>query len=220
MKTLTIIKTLTVSFLVAACAQTDFAGDSGQGFRSGKKTPPGTSNGTPGTPGTNNNPSNPVITTDDGGKIEVVEAELKLDRLTDKAKYRNCLYAHIVGEPPVALDCNRNASDAKINPAGNVKIKLKTNTCNQLRIYFESTNRPDPKTISTAILGQVSFGQSKQGRSIPGPGLNVIKKPASYLLEANDNGDNDWWDVSLRITPPANQPNIKFTIENSGLGCQ
>ncbi len=215
------ISSLIVVGLISACAQSEFAGDTGQGVRNGIKPPGGDPNDSETTPGKNTPGNDDSLKTDDGGKIELVEAELSLSRENDQAKYRNCLYAHIVDQPPVTLSCNRDTNGNK-NPAGgsSVKIKLRTNTCNQLRIYFESTRRSDPQTISTATPGRVSVGASKQGQGIKGPGLNIIREASgSLLIEANDNPDTMWHDVYLRVTPPANRPNIKFTIENSGIPC-
>jgi hypothetical protein len=99
----------------------------------------------------------------------------------------------------------------------NVRLKLKTNTCNQLRVYFTSSGTPG--VISTATKNRVSFNASKHGIAL-GPGLNIKSQaPRSFLIEANDNPDNMWHDVYLTVTPPANRPDLKFTIENSGIPC-
>ena len=202
MKTWTIIKTLAVSFLVAACAQTDFAGDSGQGIRSGKIIPPGTSNGTPGTPGTNNNPSNPVITTDGGGKIEVVDAHLTITRNQDGAKFKNCVRANIVGQAPTELGCNRVSPNGARTPlVSNINIKAKTNTCNVLSLTLTSDSGGGGRVLSSNANIQ----------------RFIVKRlgPNNFNVQANDNNDNDWHDLDLTITGDGT---VKFTIENSG-GC-
>lgn len=163
------------------------------------------------------------LDTDDAGTVELVEADLLIDRLPDSAAWQNCLFAHIVGQPEIELGCNRNAPKSNNRPplAKNVKMKLKTNTCNQLRVYFRSNSGKGLKdNVSTEDPGRISSGATKQGTGINGPGINIIKEPGgSFLLEANDNGDADWHDVYLRITPPAGRSNIKFTVENSGIPC-
>ena len=208
MQTLTIIKTLAFSFLVAACAQTDFAGDSGQGIRSGKKIPPGTSDGTPGTPTTNGNtPSNPVITTDDGGKIEVIETTLAITSNSDNAKFKNCVNAKINNLPTVAakeLGCNRDAPYGSKRTRANVKIKVQTNVCNVMGISFTSQSAAGGpvNTLSTSSTSS-RFRISRKG-------------PNSFNIMANDNTDNDWNDLNLDVTGDGS---FKFTIEGQG-GCQ
>jgi len=202
-KTSTIIKTLAVSLLVAACAQTDFAGDSGQGIRSGKKIPPGT----PGTPGTPTTPNNPVITTEDGGKVETVETTLTIVSNSDHAKFKNCVNAKLTNlptEPAKELGCNRDAPYGAARSRGSVKMKVQTNVCNVMSISFtsqSSVNGP-VNTLSTSSTSS-RFRISRLG-------------PNSFKIMANDNTDGDWNDLNLNVTGDGS---FKFTIEGQG-GCQ
>lgn len=209
--------------LISACAQSEFAGDTGQGVRNGVKPPSDIPNNSD-TPGTNTPGNDDGLKTDDGGKIELVEAELQVDRLPDSARFQNCLFAHIVGQPVVELGCNRTGPGVD-NPrpplANGVKMKLLTNSCNQLRVYFKTNSGGGLKdNVTTALPGRISSGASKDNTGATGPGINIIKEASGgYLIEANDNNDKRWHDVYLRVKPPANRPNIKFTIENSGIPC-
>jgi hypothetical protein len=209
LKTLTIIKTLAVSFLVAACAQTDFSGDSGQGIRSGKKIPPGTPGtpGKPGKPGTPTTPNNPVITTEDGGKIEVIETTLTIVSNSDHARFKNCVNAKLTNlptEPAKELGCNRDAPYGSPRSRGSVKMKVQTNVCNVMSISFTSQSAAGGpiKTLSTSSASN-RFRISRKG-------------PNSFNIMANDNDDGDWNDLNLDVTGDGS---FKFTIEGQG-GCQ
>ncbi len=217
------ISILIVVGLISACAQSEFAGDTGQGVRNGIKPPGGDPNDSETTPGKNTPGNDDSLKTDDGGKIELVEADLQVDRLPDSARFQNCLSAHVVGQPVVELGCNRNAPNSDSRPplAKNVRMKLLTNSCNQLRVIFKTNSGGGLKdNVTTAVPGRISSGASKDRTGAKGPGINIVKEAnGSYLIEANDNNDERWHDVYLRVTPPANRPNIKFTIENSGIPC-
>lgn len=227
MKTIiTSLSTLFAIGLISACAQSEFSGESGQAVKNGVPPPSDTpTKTTPGTPPTGNDNG---LKTDDGDKIELVDADIKVDRLPDSASFQNCLSAHVIGQPIIDLGCNRirpkppgpHDSDPRPQLQRDVKIKLLTNTCNQLRVYFKTNEgRGFYNNVSTAT-GPITSGPSKNGTGARGPGINVIKEAGgSYLIEANDNNDVYWHDVYLRVTPPANRSNIKFTIENSGIPC-
>jgi hypothetical protein len=204
------------TLLVVSCSGQQFSGDSGAA--SGKKT-----KNPPSTPALNpTDPDSSDMVSDDG-TVKLVDTELSIDRLQDSAAFQNCLFAHIVGQPVIEFGCNRNAPKSEDRPplVRNIKLKLKTNECNEMRVYFKTNSGSGLRdNVSTANAARISSGASKQGKNIAGPGINVIKEPSgSILIEANDNTDRDWHDVYLRINRPANATNIKFTIENSGIPC-
>jgi hypothetical protein len=217
------ISFLIVVGLISACAQSEFAGDTGQGVRNGMKDPDKDPNKGPTENPTTTKDNDDGLNTDDGGKIELVEADLQVDRLPDSARFQNCLSAHVVGQPVVELGCNRNAPNSDSRPAlaKNVRMKLLTNSCNQLRVIFKTNSGGGLKdNVTTAVPGRISSGATKDRTGAKGPGINIVKEAnGSYLIEANDNNDERWHDVYLRVTPPVNRPNIKFTIENSGIPC-
>lgn len=206
-----IVSIAAVASLLSACAQSEFAGDSGQGIRT-KKPPLGPPSKD--VPGPNDTPGNNELIVDDSGEIKLVDADLTIDRLGDSAKWTNCVSAQLVGgAQTVQLGCNKGAL-----PTG-VKIKLLTNTCNTLRLTLTSNGNFN---FSTASANLVSSGNStKHDRGITGKGMHIIPNAVdrSFKLETNDNDDFKWHDTYLKITPPANRPNIKFTIENSGIPC-
>ena len=221
-----IISILIVVGLISACAQSEFAGDTGQGVRNGMKDPNKDPNKGPPEIPTTKKDNDDGLNTDDGGKIELVEADLQADRLPDSANFQNCLSAHVVGQPVVELGCNRlypkkTPTDPRPPLMKGVKMKLLTNSCNQLRVYFKTNSGGGLRdNVTTAVPGRISSGASKDNTGATGPGINIVKEAnGSYLIEANDNNDKRWHDVYLRVTPPVNRPNIKFTIENSGIPC-
>ena len=210
-----IISSIAVSGLFMACAQSEFAADTGRGVASKPKPPKDDSTTDK---DKNETPGDNQLVVDDSGEIKLVDVDLSITRQRDNAAFTNCVYAHIIGQPPVALSCNKDAIGNRNDLTQlNVRLKLKTNTCNQLRVYFTSSGTPGE--ISTATKNRVSFNASKHGNAL-GPGLNIKTQAArSFLIEANDNGDKMWHDVYLTVTPPANRPDLKFTIENSGIPC-
>jgi hypothetical protein len=199
------------------CAEQQFSGQNGSGDVQRKPEKPLDN------PTTEDPVDSGTVTTDDDGKVALVDAELKIDRLPDSAAWQNCLYAHIVGQPVIELGCNRTAPKNDNRPplVQNIRLKLKTNECNQLRVYFKTNSgRGLYDNVSTVTPNRIFSGTSKNETGAAGPGINVIREAGgSILIEANDNSDRYWHDVYLRITPPAGKSNLKFTIENSGLPC-
>lgn len=212
MKLIQLIGTIaTVVGLLSACAQSEFAGDSGQGVFVKKNTPkddPTTDKNKDETPGDNQ------LVIDDSGEIKLVDTDLIIDRLGDSAAWTNCVSAQLVGgNETVELGCNKGAL-----PTG-VKIKLLTNTCNTLRLTLKTNGKIN---FSTASANLVSRGNSSRDNiGIPGKGMHIIPNAAdrSFMLETNDNNDFRWHDTYLRVRLPKDRPNIKFTIENSGIPC-
>jgi hypothetical protein len=202
--------TIVTGFL-ATCAQSEFTGDSGQGIRTKKPPvgPPATD-----VPGPTDTPGNNELIVDDSAEIKLVDADLTIDRLGDSAAWTNCVSAQLVGgTQTVQLGCNKGAV-----PTG-VKIKLLTNTCNTLRLTLKTNGAFNFSTESANFVSSGAF--SKDNKFIKGKGMHIIPNAAnrSFTLETNDNDDFRWHDTYLKITPPANRTNIKFTIENSGLPC-
>ena len=196
-----------------SCAQSEFAGDSGQGVRV-KNKPNNPSNPSPG-PGptdTTPGPSNPNSSdgskpnVDDGGRVELVDAELIISKSDDRAAWKNCLYAGIQGQPDVEIGCNRDSPNGTRLPQKSTKIKLKTNECNQLRLVLY-TQRPGEKTPTPNIstVGSVSRFQIQK------------LEPRKFQINANDNFDSDWLD--LMVTIYSTDPKIKFTIQGSSIPC-
>jgi hypothetical protein len=205
---------MTTWALFASCSNQEFAGDSASAgtYKKGK----------PGKPNTSNNPNGDAtkpngngLNTDDGGKVELVDAELTIDRLGDSAAWTNCLSAELVGGGQnVHLGCNKGVIPT------NVKMKLLTNTCNTLRLTLTTNGSQNFTTQSANLIS--SGNASKHNSGINGKGMHIIPNAAdgSFTVETNDNTDTKWHDTYLRIKPPANRPNIKFTIENSGIPCK
>ena len=190
--------------LISACAQSEFAGDTGQGVRNGMKDP----NKDPNNPDdpTNNTPGNDDgLKTDDGGKIEIIETTLTIKSNSDRAKFKNCVSARLTNlpqEPAKQLGCNRSAPYGGKLDRQSAKMKVQTNTCNVMNISFTSQNQSGTRTLST---------NANSSRFI-------IKRtgPNSFNVQANDNDDNDWRDLDLDIIGDGS---FKFTIESQG-GCQ
>ncbi len=204
-----ILSSIAVAGLLMACAQSEFAGDSGQGVLV-KKNPPKKDK----TTNNEETPGDNQLVVDDSGEIKLVDADLTIDRLGDSASWTNCVSAQLVGgTQTVQLGCNKGAL-----PTG-VKIKLLTNTCNTLRLTLTTNGGLNFTTQSANLVS--SGNSSKHDRGIAGKGMHIIPNAAdrSFMLETNDNNDFRWHDTYLKITPPANRPNIKFTIENSGIPC-
>lgn len=192
--------------LISACAQSEFAGDTGQGVRSGVKPPPGGPDD-PGTPG--GGPTTPGsgdgLKTDGGDKIEIIETMLTINSNSDRAKFKNCVSARLTNlpqEPAKELGCNRSEPYGASLSRQSAKIKVQTNACNVMNISFTSQSRTETRTLST------SANSSRF----------IIKRtgPNSFNVQANDNSDNDWRDLDLDIIGDGT---FKFTIESQG-GCQ
>jgi hypothetical protein len=192
-----------VTGYLSACAQSEFAGDSGQGIRTKKPPvgPPATD-----VPGPTDTPGNNELIVDDSGEIKLVDAELIVSRSTDGAAWKNCLYAGIQGQPDVELGCNRASPGGNRLPPGRANIKLKTNECNQLRLALY-TQRPGEgaPTPNLSTVGTISRFQIQK------------LEPRKFKINANDNFDNDWND--LNVTIYTTNPKIKFTIQGSGIPC-
>jgi hypothetical protein len=210
--------------LICFCATAGFVACSNQDFSSGKGE--GVANSSKGGPvnssGRSPNESGGGVT--DDGTVSLVDAELQIDRLPDMSVFQNCLFAHLVDQPITELGCNRYAPKQD-NPRPplmqNIKLKLKTYECNQIRVYFKTNSGQGLFTnVTTATNDRIFSGASKHNTGTKGPGINIIREASgSILIEANDNNDTKWHDVYLRITPPPGKPNLKFTIENSGIPC-
>jgi hypothetical protein len=199
-----IISILIVVGLISACAQSEFAGDTGQGVRNGMKDPNKDPNKDPDDPTTTKDP-NDGLKTDDGGKIEIIETMLTINSNSDRAKFKNCVSARLTNlpqEPARQLGCNRSAPYRDRLNRQSAKMKVQTNTCNIMNISFTSDSGSGARTLST------SANSSRF----------IIKRtgPNSFNVQANDNDDNDWRDLDLDIIGDGS---FKFTIESQG-GCQ
>lgn len=216
---------LTTWFAVASCSQQEFAGDSGSA-NAYKKGKPGKGNNTntnnPNGDLTNPNGDPNKLNADDGGKVELVEADLTIQRHSDSAMYKNCMKAEIEGQPVVDLGCN-NPEPYRKFPAGannfaQVKVKLKTNTCNVVKIGMtsqKSVNGPIEQNVGTNS-GRVYSNATKPGN---GPGYVVEQAPGGFKIYGNDNNDGKWIDLNLSVTLPESSK-LKFTIEGSGIPCK
>jgi hypothetical protein len=209
-------------FNIMSCSQQEFSGDSGSNYayKNGKNGPkkPGTSDGTKDDPSNPNSTAGNPLTPDDGGKVQLIDAELTITRNGDGAHFQNCMKGNIEGQPAVDLGCNRPApypsSYGGANPVKSVKIKLKTNTCNVLKLSMNSNSGSGSyPNITTA-----SSVYSTATKPAIGPGYLVDKITGGFAVSANDNNDGNWGDLSLSITS-ANSAKIKFTIEGSGVPC-
>ena len=209
-----VIGSLLVVGLVSACAQSEFAGEAGQGVRKNVQTPNKNNPNDSETPGTNTPGTGDDLMTDDGGEIKLVDAELTIQRHGDGAHFHNCMKANIQGQPAVDIGCNRPgrypASYGGANPFTSAKIKLLTNTCNVLQLSMTSNGNPN---ITTS--GRVFTSATKPAN---GPGYVIDQVPNGFRIYANDNGDSNWGDLSLSITSTANSK-IKFTIEGTNIPC-
>jgi hypothetical protein len=196
---------MTTWALFASCSNQEFAGDSASAgtYKKGK----------PGKPNTSNNPNGDAtkpngngLNTDDGGKVELVDASLIISKSVDSAAFKNCLYANIVGQPEVEIGCNRVAPRGDRLPQKTSKIKLKTNECNNLRLVLytqkDGEKDPTPNVDTTTKVGRFQIQKLE---------------PRKFQINANDNTDQNWND--LNVTIYSENPKIKFTIENSGIAC-
>lgn len=206
--------------LISACAQSEFAGDTGQGVRNGMKTP----NKDPNNPDdpTNNTPGNDDgLKTDDGGKIELVDADLIIQRHGDGAAFQNCMTANIQGQAPLDIGCNRPAprpaSYGGANPFTSVKVKLLTNTCNVLQLAMKSKKSAGGGFVQNIRTSERVFTTAT--KPAKGPGYVIDQIPNGFRIYANDNDDSNWGDLSLSITAPPGTSKIKFTIEGSNIPC-
>ena len=206
--------------LISACAQSEFAGDTGQGVRNGIKPPGGDPNDSETPPGNNTPGNDDSLKTDDGGKIELVDADLIIERHGDGAHYQNCMTANIQGQAPLDIGCNRPAphpaSYGRANPFTSVKVKLMTNTCNVLQLAMKSKKSAGGVFVQNIrTSGRVFTSATKPSN---GPGYVIDQIPNGFRIYANDNPDNNWGDLSLSITAPGTSK-IKFTIEGSNIPC-
>lgn len=205
--------------LISACAQSEFAGDTGQGVRNGVKPPSDIPNDSD-TPGTNTPGNDDGLKTDDGGKIELVDADLTIQRHGDGAHFQNCMTANIAGQPAVDIGCNRPGpypnSYGGANPFTSAKVKLLTNTCNVLKLSMKSK-----KTAGGAFSQNITTSSrvfTSATKPSNGPGYVIDQIPNGFRVYANDNGDSNWGDLSLSITSLGTSK-IKFTIEGSNIPC-
>jgi hypothetical protein len=193
----------TVIGLLSACAQSEFAGDSGQGLLVKKNTPkdnPTNDKNKDETPGDNQ------LVVDDSGEIKLIDADLVVSRSEDTAAWKNCLYAGIQGQPDVELGCNRVTVRGDRLPPRTAKVKLKTNECNQLRLALHTQRDGEgAPTPNLSTVGTISRFQIQK------------LEPRKFKINANDNFDNSWND--LNVTIYTTNPKIKFTIQGSGIPC-
>lgn len=198
-----ILSSIAVAGLLMACAQSEFAGDSGQGVV-GKTKPPEDDSTTD--KDKNETPGDNQLVVDDSGEIKLIDTDLVVSRSEDTAAWKNCLYAGIQGQPDVELGCNRVTVRGDRLPPRTAKIKLKTNECNQLRLALhtqrdgEATTTPNLSTVGTISRFQIQK-----------------LEPRKFKINANDNFDNSWND--LNVTIYTTNPKIKFTIQGSGIPC-
>lgn len=198
-----IISIFAVAGLLSACAQSEFAGDSGQGVLVKKNNPKDDVTTDPKKDGPSDDTQ---IVVDDSGEIKLIDADLVVSRSEDSAAWKNCLYAGIQGQPDVELGCNRVTVRGDRLPPRTAKIKLKTNECNQLRLALhtqrdgEATTTPNLSTVGTISRFQIQK-----------------LEPRKFKINANDNFDNSWND--LNVTIYTTNPKIKFTIQGSGIPC-
>jgi hypothetical protein len=167
-------------------------------------------------------PEEDIIAADDGQKQELVDLEFHVTRLPDKSWFQHCIFAQVMGQPEVELGCNRIAPRAALAPLQRiVKMKMLTNTCNQIRLYLKTNSGSGLRTIvSSEIPGRTSSGVSRSKWMAGGPGINLVPLGGGgYVIEANDNNDPYWQDLQLRILPNI-RPDTKFTFENTGIPCQ
>lgn len=134
----------------------------------------------------------------DDDQIALVALPLDFQRFPDTAANDNCLFMIINKQPEQKFGCNHSGG-AQNTITAMVKPKP---YCNTIRLRLTSNN---VQSWTTANASDIStfFRISK-------PAANVIK------LQANDNRDNDFNDLNLTIS---GRDKIKFTIENSGQGC-
>jgi hypothetical protein len=197
---------VTASVLVA-CSQSEFAGEAGQGVRLNKKKTPLDNPNNSDTPGINDNPGiDDGLMTDDGGEIKLVDAELIISKSTDRARWKNCLYAGIDGQPDVEIGCNRVSPGGTRLEQKSTSIKLKTNECNQLRLTLHT--QKDGQNATSPNISTVGQASRFQIRRLA---------PSKFAINANDNFDNDWMD--LNVTIYTENPKIKFTIKGSNFTC-
>ena len=197
---------------VTACSQSNFSGDSGNSVRSGNSIPKKPCTGpscgpvTPGTPVPPGPTTPDGLSTDNGGTAAVVETGLTLIRNKDVAKFQDCLFVNIVGQPPTDLGCNRPYaySPSKITDTTPRLVKVQTNTCNVLHVALKTS-----KANGTPVTDNVST---------PNPNSFRITKtgPYEFNVIANDNGDQEWNDLNVTIKGDGK---IKFTIEGSNIPC-
>jgi hypothetical protein len=199
---------LMMSTIAVSCSQQEFSGDSGsqRTYRTGQNgsKKPVTNNDTK-DPSDQNVTANP-LSTDDGGKVQLVDAQLIVSKSDDSAAFKNCLYANIVGQPPVEIGCNREAPRGTRLPQKSSTIKLKTNECNQLHLVLytqkDGEAAPSPNVDTTTSISRFQIQKVE---------------PRKFKINANDNFDQNWND--LNVTIYSENPKIKFTIENSGFPC-
>jgi hypothetical protein len=129
-------------------------------------------------------------------RAQTIKASLEVTRFPDTAAMNNCLEIQVNGGPPVDLGCNHGA----IVPAVQIDALPKP-ACNQIRLILFS-NGVENRTTENALSVAQNF--------------RIAPTATGFLIQCNDNGDNDFNDLNLEI----DSSDASFTIENSGFGCR
>jgi hypothetical protein len=155
-------------------------------------------------------------------KSELVEVEMQVS-VRSNSRWRNCLFAEVTGQPLVELGCNRASPWGSRLPASTTaKLNLLTNRCNHINLYLKTdSGRGQLLNVSSKMNGRISSGTSSKNNVAPGPGIHVIPgRGNSFVIEVNDNSDQNWSDLQLQIIPPSDRTDVSFTFENSGVPCR
>jgi hypothetical protein len=126
-----------------------------------------------------------------------VDAQIEFHHLPDTASMMNCLKIQVNGGPEIDLGCNQGP------PLLSAQVQAQPPPfCNIVRLNLYSNGLFNKTTANAADVPR-SFIFQQLG-------------PGNFMVQCNDNYDNDFNDLNLTMNAVGN---VLFTIENTSFSC-
>ena len=133
----------------------------------------------------------------DAGVPVPVNAKIEFHHLSDTASWTNCLKIQVNGGPETDLGCNKGAPLLAAQVMANAAP-----FCNVVRLNLYSNGKFNKSTSNANDIAKSFI-------------INKISA-GNFNVKCNDNSDNDFNDLNATINAVGD---VRFTIENTGIGC-